>query len=156
MLIGLLSLMHQPNYELLDQITFSQDNNMSNVIDLEGRLLLEQKKKAKVTKEKKIEIIRKLMQCKRCMARCSMCSVQFDTKEMYQRQKSPYHFCSSCQEEYNEFIRVKTSGEESRFYWHNKEWMALWQNWLDYQEAVQQYTESAEFIELLREVEWPH
>lgn len=127
---------------------------MSKVIDLEKRLQLEQKKKVKVDKAKKLEFIRKFLQCKRCLARCSMCGVQFDPQEMYKRYKGPYRFCSSCQEEYDEFLRVKESGADTTLYYHNREWLEIWENWLKYQESLKKYTESPEFIELLREVDW--
>jgi hypothetical protein len=127
---------------------------MSNVIDIEKRLQQEQKKKVKVDKAKKLEYIRKFLQCKRCLARCSMCGVQFDSQEMYKRQESPYRFCTGCQEEYQEFMRVKESGEDTTVYWHNEDWLAIWQNWLNYQESLKKYTESPEFIDLLREVDW--
>jgi hypothetical protein len=32
--------------------------------------------------------------------------------------------------------------------------VALWQVWIDYKLAMKTYGESAEFIELVREVEW--
>ncbi len=127
---------------------------MSKVIDIEERLKLEQKKKAKVAKAKKVEVVRKLIQCTRCLARCARCGVQFETQEMYQRFKGPFRFCSSCQEEYEDFVKVKEKGEESPYYWHNKEWLNLWENWLEYQQALKAYGESPEFIDLIREVEW--
>jgi len=127
---------------------------MSKVIDLEKRLQQEQKKKVKVEKAKKLEFIRKFLQCKRCLARCSMCGMQFDPQEMYKRYHGPYRFCSSCQDEYDEYVRVKESGEETTIYYHNQEWLTLWENWLKYQESLKKYTESPEFIELLREVDW--
>ena len=58
---------------------------MTKVIDIEDRLRLEQKKKAKVEKAKKLEAVRKIMQCSRCLARCARCGIQFDTTEMYKR-----------------------------------------------------------------------
>jgi hypothetical protein len=127
---------------------------MSKVIDIEDRLKLEQKKKAKVAKAKKVEVVRKVMQCTRCLARCARCGVQFETQEMYQRFKGPFRFCSSCQEEYEDFVRVKEKGEESPYYWHNREWLNLWERWLEYQKALKAYGESPEFIDLIREVEW--
>lgn len=127
---------------------------MSKIIDLEKRLQQEQKKKAKVDKAKKLEYIRKFLQCKRCLARCAMCGVQFDPQEMYKRYQGPYRFCSACQEEYDEYCRVKESGGETTIYYHNDEWLALWENWLNYQDSLKKYTESPEFIELLREVDW--
>jgi hypothetical protein len=32
--------------------------------------------------------------------------------------------------------------------------MNLWQSWLDYQQALKEYGESPEFVDLVREVEW--
>jgi hypothetical protein len=127
---------------------------MSKIIDIEDRLKLEQKKKAKVERAKKMEAVRKTVQCTRCLARCSKCGVQFETHEMYKRQKGPYRFCPFCQEEFEDFRRIKEKGEESPFYWHNKEWVGVWQAWLDYQQAMKDYGESQEFIDLVREVEW--
>jgi hypothetical protein len=126
---------------------------MSKVIDIEDRIKLEQKKRAKVDRAKKMEAVRKVVQCTRCLARCAKCGVQFETHEMYKRQQSSYRFCSFCQEEYEDFLHIK-KGEESLFYWHNEEWVGLWQSWLDYQLAMKLYGESQEFIDLVREVEW--
>jgi hypothetical protein len=127
---------------------------MSKIIDIEGRIKLEQKKKAKVDRTKKMEAVRKIVQCTRCMARCAKCGVQFETHEMYKRYKGPYRFCSFCQEEYEDFLRIKDQGQESSYYWHNEEWTALWQAWVDFQQAMKDYGESQEFIDLVREVEW--
>ncbi len=127
---------------------------MSKIIDIEDRLKLEQKKKLKVDREKKLEVVRKFMQCKRCMARCAMCNVQFDTQELYRRQPGPYRLCSACEEDYKEYQDIVASGGESPFYWHNDAWLALWRAWLDYQQSIKDYTESPEFIELMREVGW--
>jgi hypothetical protein len=108
---------------------------MTKVIDIEDRLKLEQKKKLKVDKAKKMEAVRKVLQCTRCLARCHKCGMQFDTTKMYQRYQGQFRFCESCQEEYDEYRR-------------------LWQTWLDYQEALREYGESPEFMDLVREVEW--
>jgi hypothetical protein len=127
---------------------------MSKVIDIEDRLKLEQKKKRRVDKAKKMEAVRKILQCTRCLARCHKCGVQFDTTKMYKRYQGPFRFCESCQEEYDEFKRLKAEGGESLLYWHNQAWMNLWQSWLDYQQALKEYGESPEFVDLVREVEW--
>ena len=128
---------------------------MSKVIDMEGRLRSEQKKKkAQEQKAKKLEAVRKILQCTRCLARCIKCGVQFETQEMYKRFQGPYRFCSSCQEEYEEYLRLKETAGESPCYWHNKEWLRVWQCWMGFQEALKGYGESPEFIDLVREVEW--
>jgi hypothetical protein len=126
---------------------------MTKVIDIEDRLRLEQRKKAKVEKAKKLEAVRKMMQCCRCLARCARCGIQFDTTEMYKRYPGPYRLCSFCQEEYDDFLRITEKGQESLCYWHNREWLALWRSWMDYQQAMKTYSESPEFIDLVRELE---
>ncbi|MFP3867286.1 MAG: hypothetical protein ACLFUU_03875 [Desulfobacteraceae bacterium] len=127
---------------------------MTKVIDIENRLQIEKKKKASIEKAKKLEEVRRVMQCSRCLARCSKCGVQFDTQDIYKRHKGPYRFCSDCEEEYQEFLRLKESGESSPYYWHNQQWMELWEAWINFQEALKRYIESPEFVDLLREVDW--
>ena len=72
---------------------------------------------------------------------------------MYKRYSGPYRLCAFCQEEYEDFQRITEKGQESIYYWHNREWVALWQTWVDYQKAMKAYGESPEFIDLVREVE---
>ena len=127
---------------------------MSNVIDIEKRLQLEQKKKAKVDKAKKLEFIRKFLQCKRCLARCSMCGVQFDPQDMYKRHHGSFASAAVVRKNMMNFCGSRKKGRIPPYYWHNEEWLAIWENWLNYQESLQKYTESSEFIELLREVDW--
>ncbi len=131
-----------------------QRSPVTKIIDIENRLRLGQKKRAKVEKAKKLEAVRKILQCTRCLARCAKCGIQFETQAMYKRFKGPFRFCETCQEEYEDFLKVKEKGEESRYYWHNQEWLKAWQCWLDYQQALKAYGESPEFIDLIREVEW--
>jgi hypothetical protein len=88
---------------------------MSKIIDIEDRIKLEQKKRAKVDRAKKMEAVRKVVQCTRCLARCAKCGVQFETHEMYKRHQTPHRFCASCQEEYEDFRRIKEKGDEIGF-----------------------------------------
>lgn len=127
---------------------------MSKVIDIEDRLQIEKQKKAKIDKAKKLEEVRRVMQCSRCLARCAKCGVQFETREVYKRYKGPYRLCTACEEEYQEFLRLQEKGGASSCYWHNREWVALWQAWIDFQKALKEYIESPEFVDLLREVDW--
>jgi hypothetical protein len=127
---------------------------MSKIIDIEGRLKEGQQKRLKIDKAKKAEAVRKVLQCTRCLARCLKCGVQFDTQGMYKRYKGPFRLCESCQEEYEQFLRVRDAGETSPCYWHNRQWRRVWQTWLDYQQAMKEYGDSSEFLDLVREVEW--
>ena len=38
-------------------------------------------------------------------------------------------------------------------YWHNSTWMKVWENWLQLQQALDQYRQSKEFLQLIDEVE---
>lgn len=126
---------------------------MSKIIDIEERLKLEQKKKLKVDRTKKLEAVRKILQCTRCLSRCLKCGLHFETQQMYKRYQG-FRFCDSCQEEYEEFLRLSKEGGEATFYWHNRQWLRTWQTWIDYQKALKDYGESPEFLDLVREVEW--
>jgi hypothetical protein len=125
---------------------------MPKIIDIEERLRLEQKKKLKVDKAKKLEVVRKILQCTRCLSRCVKCGLHFETQQMYKRYRE-FRFCESCQEEYEEFQRLEQAGTEPRHYWHNRQWRQTWQTWLAYQQALKDYGESPEFLDLVREVE---
>lgn len=126
---------------------------MSKIIDIEERLKLEQKKKLKVDKAKKVEVVRKILQCTRCLSRCVKCGLHFETQQMYKRYTG-FRLCDSCQEEYDEYKRLEQEGGEPRYYWHNREWRRTWRTWLEYQRALKDYGESPEFLDLVREVEW--
>ncbi len=125
---------------------------MSKIIDIEKRLKQEQKKKLTVERAKKVEAVRKILQCTRCLSRCVKCGLHFETQQMYKRYEG-FRFCASCQEEYEEFLRLQQTGGDTRYYWHNRQWVRTWQTWLDYQAALKDYGESPEFLDLVREVE---
>lgn len=128
---------------------------MSKIIDIEERLKQEQQKKLQVDRAKKREMVRKILQCTRCLSRCVKCGLHFETQQMYKRYKG-FRFCDSCQEEYDEYLRLTQGQGEPRYPWHNRQWRRTWETWLAYQQALKEYGESPEFLDLVREVEWEH
>ena len=106
-------------------------------------------------RQRKIEALRKIFQCTRCAMKCAKCGTQLDAGvDQTARYAVPYPFCQNCQEEYEEF-RERLEGRQShpKYYWHNEQWMKVWQSWLEHQESLDQYRQTKEFLQLLQEVE---
>lgn len=104
---------------------------------------------------KKIEALRKMIQCQRCAMKCAKCGVHLDREGREPtRYALPYRFCLNCQEEYDEYReRLEKGTSPPRYYWHNDLWMATWNSWIEHQKALDEYRLSKEFLQLLREVE---
>lgn len=104
---------------------------------------------------RKIEALRKLIQCQRCAMKCAKCGTQLDTEgQGPAKYVLPYRFCANCREEYEEYRdRVERRQGSPRYYWHNDLWMETWKSWLDHQKLLDEYRMSKEFLQLLREVE---
>ena len=106
-------------------------------------------------RERKIDALRKIFQCTRCMLKCAKCGTQLDAEANEpSRYASPYPFCGNCSEEYEEY-RERVAGKQAypRYYWHNETWMKVWDSWLSHQKCLDQYRQSKEFLQLLEEVE---
>jgi hypothetical protein len=106
-------------------------------------------------RQRKIEALRKIFQCTRCMLKCAKCGAQLDMdRNEQEKYAAPYSFCTNCHEEYSEY-RERANGRQTtpKFYWHNDTWMKVWESWLDHQKSLDQYRQSKEFLNLLQEVE---
>ncbi len=107
-------------------------------------------------RQRKIEALKKIFQCTRCMLKCAKCGAQLDGSgtEDSGRFAMPYAFCGNCSEEYEEYRqRLKSDQAAPRFYWHNDIWMQVWKSWLEHQKLLDRYRQSKEFLQLLDEVE---
>ena len=106
-------------------------------------------------RQRKIEALRKIFQCTRCMLKCAKCGTQIETeKNESLKYATPYPFCSNCQEEYEEYRgRMEGSQKTPKYYWHNDTWMKVWEIWLEHQNLLDQYRKSKEFLKLIQEVE---
>lgn len=107
-------------------------------------------------RQRKIEALKKIFQCTRCMMKCAKCGAQLDglVGEDSGRFATPYAFCRNCSEEYEEYReRMKGKQPTPRYYWHNDVWMKVWGSWLEHQKLLDQYRQSKEFLQLLEEVE---
>jgi hypothetical protein len=105
-------------------------------------------------RQRKVETLRKIFQCTRCVLKCSKCGAQLEGKsDDGARFAAPYALCKSCLEEYQEY-RERVSGKTGpSCYWHNSNWMKVWESWLAHQKFLDEYRQSKEFLQLLEEVE---
>ncbi|SFM92784.1 hypothetical protein [Thermodesulforhabdus norvegica] len=129
---------------------------MAEIIDLRSRAEnIRQSQDARL-RIAKLNAVRKHFQCMRCAFRCARCGSQLgdEDRNVGEPYNAPYAFCRICYEEYREY-RKKKSGQPGNpdYYWHNEAWMQLWDAWLDYQEKMEKYRSSPEFLRLLEEVE---
>jgi hypothetical protein len=106
-------------------------------------------------RRRKIESLRKIFQCTRCMLKCAKCGTQLDMHDSAQsRYANPYPFCGNCKEEYEEYrVRTEDGKSQRKYYWYNDTWMQVWESWLKHQECLDSYRQSKEFLQLLQEVE---
>jgi hypothetical protein len=106
-------------------------------------------------RQRKIEALRKIFQCTRCVVKCARCGAQIESQaEECTKFAAPYGFCKTCRQEYEEYrAKVEGTGANSECYWHNSFWMKTWETWLQHQKALDQYRQSKEFLQLLDEVE---
>jgi hypothetical protein len=131
---------------------------VAEIISIDEKRQLSDKEKAARDRLRKIQAVKKVLQCIHCRVKCEKCGTyveggQGQTGEESHPLRVPYRFCRSCAEEYIQFIeRLKGAGDPV-FYWHNEWWMKGWQAWIDYRGAIDQYTRSKEFLKLLRELE---
>lgn len=106
-------------------------------------------------RQRKIEALKKIFQCTRCMLKCAKCGSQLDSSgEAPQKYVAPYPFCKNCHEEYQEY-RERSEGKQLNpsYYWYNDIWLKVWETWLEEQKLLDEYRKSKEFLQLLEEVE---
>jgi hypothetical protein len=127
---------------------------MDNVISLDKKLQLARQKKTAGDRIRKIEAVRKIFRCTHCANKCEKCGAMIDSENRFEGSslRVPYTFCSSCAEEYLDYIeKLKGAGNKDN-YWHNNAWQNLWRAWIEYQSAVDQYLKTKEFEQLLSEL----
>jgi len=130
---------------------------VGDIISLDEKLQLAKDKRNELIRRRKLLAVKKVFQCTHCSFKCEKCGTQISVgqqgvKAAERNIRIPYRFCQSCSEEYVDFIeRLKGKGDPD-CYWHNDDWAAAWKKWIDYQGAVDRYTKSKEFLQLLKEL----
>lgn len=130
---------------------------MTNIISIENKRHLSERKKQAILKKRKVLAVQKLLQCTRCSLKCEKCGTQISDAQLRRDQSGlgatvPYRFCEGCSEEYGDYIDRLKGGGNSEWYWHNDAWLEGWRLWIDYQGATDRYIKSKEFKLLLEEL----
>lgn len=127
---------------------------MSNVIALHDKLKLTAAQKALQQRKRKIRAMYKVFHCTQCASKCERCGapVEGEREAKTGQVRIPYHFCDGCAEEYRDYIRCLQGAPDPDNSWHNHQWLRVWQTWIEYQGAVDQYLRSKEFRSLLSEL----
>ena len=129
---------------------------MADIITIDDKLQLSKNKKNELERKRKIQTVQKMFQCTRCASKCEKCGTQLGMDHHCQKEyrdlRVPYRFCDACSEEYIEYIqRLQGKGNPSR-YWHNDAWLEVWGKWIEYQNTIESYLKSKEFVQLLHEL----
>ena len=127
---------------------------MSKVISLDDKLKLPSEQRDALERKRKILAVRKVFQCTHCSSKCERCGISVgpEHKRAEGSARIPYNFCDSCAEEYIEYINRLQGKGNIKDYWYNHAWNKVWQAWIEYQGAIDQYMQSKEFRQLLDEL----
>lgn len=127
---------------------------LDNIISLDDKLKLSTVRKAALARKRKILAVRKIFQCTQCSAKCERCGATLspETQSQTNNPRIPYNFCDSCADEYVDYIAQLQGKGDIQAYWHNDEWMRVWQSWIEYQGATDAYLRSKAFQQLLEEL----
>lgn len=124
---------------------------MADIISIDDKLTQSREKKDEIVRKQKIQAVRKVFQCTHCALKCEKCGTQIGPAHS-RKTKLPYRLCESCTEEYHEYFARLKGRADSASYWHNDAWLELWRKWIAYQEAIDRYLKSKEFLQLLQEL----
>ena len=129
---------------------------MADIISIDKKLAFVKIKKEAVIRRRKIQSVRKTLQCTQCAFKCERCGIQIDPDSHNEARQDqpiiPYRFCGSCREEYIDYIQCLKGHDDPKAYWHNEAWMDLWRCWINYQSALDGYLKSKEFLTLMDEL----
>jgi hypothetical protein len=131
---------------------------LSKIHDLSGILEDRKKKEQLKLNTRRVESLRRVLQCSLCGFRCPLCGVQLEQTDTASCRcgdiQSPMNLCAGCRAEFEDYMRSLSSGKEGALFWHTDEWRRFWASWLSYQEALLAFRKSKTikmFTETLKE-----
>ena len=129
---------------------------MSNIISFTKKRIDKKEQTHREKKDLKILAVQKIFQCIRCAFKCEKCgaNIELDPKPEASQTDTfhiPYNFCEGCREEYVAYIFFQKGKKDQKDYWRNDQWAKLWEKWIDYQGAMDNYLKSKGFKQLIQE-----
>jgi len=124
---------------------------MDNILNIEDLLQTKRRRRELETKTRKVQALRKLVQCASCRFRCAMCGSRLDGDEMRPTSFEDLDFilCENCQTDFDDFRAMMQKEGPPDCFWHNEEWMTLWSSWIGYQRSIRSFMNSEEFKQLM-------
>lgn len=129
---------------------------MDKVLSINERLKDKKRKRNEEFHRKRMETVRRIVQCSSCHLTCAMCGSHMEAPDQCcpPSSSSPaLNLCEFCQAEYSDFLDVSKLDKNPEIMWHNKEWIALWSSWENYRDAIRTFGNSKEFRQILEENE---
>jgi hypothetical protein len=133
-----------------------REDAMVKVLDFTDRLDGKKRKEQIKAYRAKVEAVQTVVQCSSCRLKCAMCGDHMHREDLACPPASAsreLNLCETCQDEYQDFLEMRSGKSDRKVFWHNKEWMHLWASWLEYQKAMKDFRSSHEFKSLLTEPE---
>jgi len=130
---------------------------VTKIIQFDDKLQHTKEKKSEIIRKRKILAVQKIYQCTHCAFKCEKCGTQINPDQKSKvgpsgDLKVPYRFCESCSEEYADYLERLQGKGNPECYWHNQEWIEVWNKWIDCQSVIDRYLKSKEFRQLLEEL----
>ena len=126
------------------------DSVMAGIIDLTDKIA-----RSRLSRDReKINAAYRIFLCSGCPSKCSKCGTQLDmaVHDCANNTERTFQLCAACGEEYAEYKRRKQGKTTVQMYWHNEQWIDLWDAWLNYQTVMSEYRKSKEFLQLLEDL----
>ncbi|MDY6971283.1 MAG: hypothetical protein SV775_03030 [Thermodesulfobacteriota bacterium] len=129
---------------------------MSKVLNITERLESKKRKHQADVHHHKVETIQRIVQCSLCQNRCAMCGYHLNVTDSSCPTVPPssdFNLCDSCRAEFEDFLEMSREKKGSSVSWHNKEWLRLWSAWLEYYQAIAEFSNSTQFRQLAEELD---
>lgn len=124
---------------------------MDKILNITERLEHRKRKEQVETYRDKFETVQRIVHCSGCRYKCAMCGRHMEPSEPESacRVDTEFNLCDSCRSEYEQFKKMKRDNTaDSGLFWHNREWMALWAAWCEYQRAIFRFRKSFDLHEV--------
>ena len=121
---------------------------MAEVIDLSQRLIRE-KRRRQAQERRRAEAVAEAMACGLCPHRCSHCGAVID-EYVLPLPEAPYPLCPTCTDELRAYLEYKRGEGSREAFWHNEQWERMWESWLAYMKAAQEFRRSPAFMRLMQ------